>query len=1037
MRIIKSLQIIISILLFLNFTSAVASPYKDMNEIAAEAQQELDLLHETSGFPSAWIHEVFMPSENKIVIRIIFSDEDFVLLLNDLDVETIWKSMFGIAHEALAVPFGTVSVETPIPFSSPPEFRTLPFFIKSPPAPLPRDHETMNGSIINPESHAGYAKGALSGKTIYLSQCHGFYWNSDFQKWVTQRGNHFGIVEDLVNPEAANQILIRYLLNAGAQVFPLREFDINTKMVIVDNDDPENKTDGIYEESGDGFGTSVLKGFKNGIAPYYGEANPFEQGTNRYVNVVSGNPTAYARWTPEIPESGFYNIYVSYSSHETRAFDAHYVVKHPAGETSLRINQKQHGATWVFLGNYYFDKGLDPETGSVILLNDSEETGNIVISADAVRFGGGMGDVARGSGTGISDGPVSNRARFEECCRYYAQFSGAPADTVYDTSSGDNSDDVSCRSRFAAWHHEQGEDAVFVSWHTNAFNGNARFTSSYIYGDTDPGCCYEPSATEGSEKLVQFLHNEIVADIQKYYDPQWKEHGKGIYTAWFGELNPKYNPEMPAALIEVAFHDNETDASYIKDPQFRKTAARAFYHGIVRYFADRDNKPVHLIPEPPAGVYVKAAGNNQLKVTWNSPENQEEEDPPSGYRIYTSRNGRDFDNGTDVIDSNEYLLSNPESYSTVYVKVTTVNEGGESFPSPVAGAMVLPESKKSDVLIVSAFDRMDSEMLIKDDQTPWNNGIVERMFLKRMNAYDYIVRYGEALAQNSTAFDSAWHDAVSEKMLNDYKLVIFECGEESYSDQNFSSEYQSIIKKFLENGGDLVVSGSEVLKNLDFKGTDQDKSFAHDFLKTGYMDDDAETYAVEGIETDPFTMDLGVIDFDDGKHGCYDADSPDILIPFNGAKPFLNYSAVGIAATYYKGDFSVIVLGFPFETVYNPSQAEKLMSAIIEALGGDYTKIESEQQAEIAEESSAEPSENNLSEEIFSAAEEIEPAETYEAAADISPESDEEENCRCGCSCDMSGTDGSLISQILIFLIFLVIFFSRKCLSPFSDQFLY
>lgn len=61
----------------------------------------------------------------------------------------------------------------------------------------------------------------------------------------------------------------------------------------------------------------------------------------------------------------------------------------------------------------------------VVLSNESSENG--VICADAVRFGGGMGNISRGT--------VSGLPRYLEGARYSAQWAGMPYD-VYGGKQG-------------------------------------------------------------------------------------------------------------------------------------------------------------------------------------------------------------------------------------------------------------------------------------------------------------------------------------------------------------------------------------------------------------------------------------------------------------------------------------------------------------------------------------------------------------------------------------------------------------------------
>ncbi|MAA79287.1 MAG: hypothetical protein CL916_08505, partial [Deltaproteobacteria bacterium] len=137
-----------------------------------------------------------------------------------------------------------------------------------PPIVPPPQKEASTGVDIE-----GKTDGFLSGKAIYLSQCHGWIYNENLGRFATQRGNNFGTVEDFHNPEGMNQYLIQYLENAGARVFTVKERGMNSSMSISDNDG-----DG-YSESGSDFEDGAL-GFADLGFWDYGE-NPFDTGTTR------------------------------------------------------------------------------------------------------------------------------------------------------------------------------------------------------------------------------------------------------------------------------------------------------------------------------------------------------------------------------------------------------------------------------------------------------------------------------------------------------------------------------------------------------------------------------------------------------------------------------------------------------------------------------------------------------------------------------------------------------------------------------------
>ena len=784
--------------------------------------------------------------------------------------------------------------------------------------------------VAMPADAPGQQTGFLSHRNVYVSQGHGFTWTVTewWERWATQRGNTWGIVEDFVNAEAINQYLVRYLRNAGATVFTVREADMQPRWVIVDDGDgQDHPANGTYAESGD-FATSTAPGYANFQAPYPSGVNPMTLGASRYA-YTTAQPTALASWTPAIPAAGDYAVYVSYAASPNRSRNAHYVVRHAGGETPYFVDQTVHGSTWFLLGTHYFHEGYDPATASVTLHSDSDEKiGETVVSADAVRFGGGLGVIARGTGTGIADGPTSGRPRWEECSRYAAQFNGAPEE-VYDYSSGDNKDDVGTRSRYAAWQHEAGEDAVFVSWHTNAPNPGVG-TSTYVYGPNEPNGDYIFTGTEGSDVLAEFLHNEIVQDIRNGYDEGWTD--RGIRSAWFGELNPSHNDEMPAALVEVAFHDTESDCLKLQDPGFRQLTARAFYQAIVRYFAWQDGIEPLFLPEPPAGIAIETTGAGTARLSWlPSPVDDLElgGHAAQSYRVYGSLNGRAFDDGVDVGNVLSWDVSFLEPQVTYYFRVSAANDGGESFTTPVVAVRQDAFGQKG-ALVVGAFDRLDRHAQITEDLAPWDLDVVNRMFLPRMNRYDYIIEHGAALAANMMPFDSAWHHAqLPLDLLLSYSLIDWACGEESTELESLSTTEQELLAAVLQQGGRILVSGAEIGWDLVEQGTAFDQASFSSLFQAQYLADDAESYSVVLPSGLSFTI-------DDGTLGTYDVDYPDVIGPIGQATAIGHYDGDPAlpAGTAYRltNGAGAVLLGFPLEAVQPAGARSALLEELLELL---------------------------------------------------------------------------------------------------------
>jgi len=90
--------------------------------------------------------------------------------------------------------------------------------------------------------------------------------------------------------------------------------------------------------------------------------------------------TATFRFTPTLPKTGKYTVYLRYTAAHNRANNLPVDIVHRAGTTTVPVNQRVNGGQWVSLGTYPFSAG---RAGSVLLRTD-HVTGFVV--ADAVRF---------------------------------------------------------------------------------------------------------------------------------------------------------------------------------------------------------------------------------------------------------------------------------------------------------------------------------------------------------------------------------------------------------------------------------------------------------------------------------------------------------------------------------------------------------------------------------------------------------------------------------------------------------------------------
>lgn len=770
------------------------------------------------------------------------------------------------------------------------------------PEPVPLKEGEEEGDIRAeatgqpPAGGQGQPAGYLTGKSVFVNPGHGWYYSSTLGRWATQRGNTNNIIEDHSNAEAVMTYLTHYLWNAGAGVYTCRERDMNPDMAVVDNGGAG------YAETG--TWTTVT--------------HSSAYGGNYRQATTSPTETATATFTPNVPADGYYRVYLWYRGTSANANDAKVTVRHTGGATVITLNQERDGATFKDLGLYYFRAGSNAASGSVRLSNQSAEGGSVV-AADAVRLGGGTG-----AQTPFGEPSASGWPRFEEAGPYYANFMGCPSATC-------GSSTVSAISRYCAWENESWEDPVFVSWHSNAGSGTSRGTSSFAYttGDWD-----DPfSGVPGGLELRDAVHAEILNDLWAGYDPSWQD--RGLHTANFGEINPSYNPEMPGALFEMAFHDNATDSLQLQNPIFRQIVARAVYQGIVKYLAARDEDPNYtLLPEPPTNLRVRNDGTGKLALSWNAPPyntgNGLLGDAATGYRVYRSLDGLGYDNGVTVTGTS-YTDASVTPGTAYYYRVTATNAGGESFPTETLAARAAHGA--APVLIVSGFDRLgQSQIVVTDD--PYSTSALHRGYVDMMNSYRYCIRFAESVDAFGAGFDSCSNEAVisGQVPLSGYQAVLWYSGEESEADQTFDATERSLLQAYLNGGGRLFASGSEIGWDLDYSGNGP--SFYNGYLKADYAGDDAGTYNVAIPAGGIFAGDAP-FSFDDNSSGEYDCNYPDQLTPLGGATVCLTYGGgAGNAGVQYDGaTFKVVTFGFPFETITSSASRDEVMADILAFFG--------------------------------------------------------------------------------------------------------
>ncbi|HJZ39040.1 MAG TPA: hypothetical protein VJ203_01600 [Bacteroidales bacterium] len=553
----------------------------------------------------------------------------------------------------------------------------------------------------------------LSGNHIALWPSHGYFYDQAQDRWRWQRARLYGTVEDIFPFSFVVSYLAPMLENAGATVIIPRERDTQVHEVVVDNDTIQGASRLEIVNGKNSWEKSVKGGFLPRDTIFTGE-NPFVMGS--YLKIACmPDDTAKLKYIPEIPESGDYAVYVSWGSEENNRDDVRCDVNHSGGTNRFLLNQTMGAATWAYLGTFHFHRGLDPDKGSVIVYGSGTEGS---ITADAVRFGGGMGNIARKPGNGFRY-RTSGRPRWMEGSRYFLQYAGMPDTIVYTLNKGQNdyNDDYMSRGEWINYlvgspsgpTKNPGEKGLnlpvelALAFHTDAgvtWNDSVIGTLGIYSTFKNNGIFPSGRSQMASRDLTDIIQSQIVSDIGVLFDPEWTRR-----AIWDKQYSEAWRPNVPAMLLELLSHQNIADMQYGLDPRFKFAASRAIYKGMARFLAGQEGRDAIIQPLPPDHMAIESLEGLGIRISWSPVADPLEPSSfPTGFMVYRQEEDNGFADGKYTTDTSMIIAL--DNWQTLYsFRVTALNSGGESFPGEVV-SVALFSSQGSPVLIVNAFDRI-------------------------------------------------------------------------------------------------------------------------------------------------------------------------------------------------------------------------------------------------------------------------------------------------------------------------------------------
>ena len=815
-------------------------------------------------------------------------------------------------------------------------------------------------------------KNGLQNRHIALWQSHGLYYAQTAHRWEWQRARMFGTVEDLFTQSFVLPYLTPMLENAGATILIPRERDTQIHEIIIDND---RSTPGSEYKELDGekaWSDGEKAGFGHIQATYTNGENPFTQGTYRQTVTQRKGKESLIEWIPEIPESGNYAVYASYQSFPNSTEQALYTIHHAGGETTIAVNQTMGGGTWIYLGNFKFT-AYGKAHERIVLTNQSNKSGKI-ITADAIKIGGGMGNIARSplESPYPIEAETSGYPRFTEAARYWLQWAGMP-DSIYSKSAfhNDYQDDIYARPRWVNYLKEQTHIPIDMAF---AFHSDAGTTPDdsiigtlgiYMSKSND-GIYTNRKSREIARDLTDMIQTQILSDVRKVYNPQWSRRGM-----WNQSYIEARIPDVPTMLLELLSHQNFADMRYGLDPRFHFLICRAIYKGMLRYICFQNKQEPIVQPLPPDRLYTELVETNKVRIGWKAVQDTlEESASPTAYILYSRKDSGGFDNGT-LVKGEEIILPIETGIIHSY-KVAAVNKGGISFPSEIVSVYRSPKGEKDKtVLIVNGFDRISGPASFEstadslagflyavDRGVPYLNDIAfigDQFEFRRTatwnsndnnghgdsynnyagqviagNTFDYPFIHGQAMAETGYSFVSCSHKSLAEGVVkpDTYPIIDLILGKQRQP--VITPVLQDTLRGYLAQGGNLLVSGTNLFS--DSWGNAQDRTFVEEVLKGKLASRNASKEGIVNSCASPYRYINGRYTFRTRPNPiCYSIESVDGVLPADKlAHTILRYPENNIGAgIVYEGKYRTCSLGFPFEALQTSSERNRLMESIL------------------------------------------------------------------------------------------------------------
>lgn len=373
----------------------------------------------------------------------------------------------------------------------------------------------------------------------------------------------------------------------------------------------------------------------------------------------------------------------------------------------------------------------------------------------------------------------------------------------------------------------------------------------------------------------------------------------------------------------------------------RGGGAWSMMHHVLPYQNNYVAVRYNFVSPRPSITALRQTDSRKIELRWYGDTGISNDDAKYGFKVSKSTDLKTWTPlpALNPLQNQSVQIDNISAEELYYFKVTSLKPEDESYSSNVFPVYLAGEnSRRGKALLIDGFD----QYMVNHSTEP----------------HAIMNKYAAALAQAGISFDTVNNVTVTlqEVQLTDYDMLFWVLGDTDSTHRTLNHIEQDLLRDFLEDGGNLFISGSALgrdlvtnapaVNNLGALNSNEKRCFTgfyNNYLKAALLplkndakqeEDDEILNTLLGMEASIFK---GIeVHFDNGTYDIYPVYNPDAVIPLEKSRGCLQYTNGNMAGIQYKGIFGsgkrpgkLVYLAVPFETFYPKQAAQEIIMRVV------------------------------------------------------------------------------------------------------------